>query len=149
MTLNEAAGKCATVTVADRVFQLSPITLRAGQRLWQVFESIARRTDGERTAAAYRVAAAAPTPEMQAEAVREIIREVKRGDPLSDHQIAVARRSPDGVIEELFAYTRDTHPDVTKGDLTAIINATNAAEVFEQLIEATAGMDPKDATRSV
>jgi hypothetical protein len=146
-TMGETTGNSATVTVAERVFVLSPITLREEDRLAKQWEAIARVDDAKRNAAAFRLIAANPDPEGRAEMNRELVREAKRGEPLSSYAVFVeARRTPKGVARDLFARTRATHPEVSLAEFEVILNEHNADEVSDGILSAMAEMNPKDQT---
>lgn len=141
-------GDAGLVKVAERWFTLAPISLREESRLAKRWEAIAREHDDARLKRTYAAIAKAPE-EMRAEMLREVVREVKRGDPLSAYAIFVeARASAAGVLEDLYARTRSSHPDVTRADLAAIINEFNAQEVHDAIVQALAEMSPKDPAPS-
>lgn len=145
-TLAESAGEPATVTIEGRTFTLSPISLREESALHRQLEAIAREDDQARNERAFRLIRQAPTEELRAEGMRELVRETKRGDPLSGYVIGEARASVKGVARELFARTRRFHPDVGVPEFEALLNPTNVDESFERLIESLAEMSKNDPT---
>lgn len=147
-TMAEIVGEPGLVQVAGRWFTLSPLSIREETRLYKRWEAIAREHDELRLKRTYAAIAKAPE-DMRAEMLREVVREVKRGDPLSWYTIGVeARSSLPGVLEDLFARTRAAHPDVTRDDLAAILNEHNAQEVYDAIVQAVADMNPKDPAPS-
>lgn len=73
----------------------------------------------------------------------EVSRLVATGAAASDDAAEEFRRSPDGVAEELYWRTRQTHPDATLNEFRAAVNDVNALEVHLGIMEALA---PKAAT---
>jgi len=55
---------------------------------------------------------------------------------VSDDCMAEFRQSAAGVVEELYARTRKTHPDATIDELRACVNEANALEVHLAICEA-------------
>jgi hypothetical protein len=68
---------------------------------------------------------------------------VATGAAASDDAAYEYRQTPDGVADELFWRTRQTHPEATLAEIRALVNDANALEVFLAAQDAIA---PKKAT---
>ena len=72
----------------------------------------------------------------------EVARLVATAAPVSDDAAYDYRQTPDGVAEELFVRTRQTHPAATLEELKAVVTDFNAADVFHQMLAAVSGPKP-------
>lgn len=69
-------------------------------------------------------------------AVQEITRMSASGDDPGTEAIDDARRSRPGVVAELYARTRRTHPEVKPAELEAVVTEAIAEDVHEQIVRA-------------
>jgi hypothetical protein len=147
-TARAALGVGGPVIVADRVFQVKPLELDAEIEISDEMRRLAFKQLGH---GGY-FAEARPLLDwlnangMQGAAAAHIKNlsdlQAKKELPSGD-AAEQARRTPEGVALELFLRTRDTHPDVGKEDIAAVITSVNAPAIHAS-IKAAISKDAND-----
>ena len=122
------------MTIADKVFTLSPLTLSQERRLRESLIGIYRKNNESEIREAFRIAGFASNPVIAQAAAAEVVKSFI-ADP-SWGKIVDILSTPEGAALDLWSRTRKCHPELTREQFAAVINETNCDDVSDQIQKA-------------
>ena len=128
-TLEEMAGPSGTVTVGDRAFTLTRLSLSDEFRLADRLEELTAEYVGEH----YRKAKKRLLAEADPQDRETIVRELVRLEVSDQSRIGRVRYTPKGAAFELWLRAKAAAPDTPLEAVEAVVTAANCHDVAEQI----------------